>query len=239
MSARRPNSTMRRCWRRSLRQAAPRVHCSRRRPDGAGSMRPSRCSKTTAAALPALACIAQCRSRSRRWRRWRPSVERRPPAVWLGPSPAIGYRGRQWRPPCRSPRNLARSCRPTPCSGCCVTRTCGPRRCLSARAPWTRCQETLIDLLGDLDRGVCVEAACALGRMGWPEALPALRLALRHAPSARVIESAPPVADDECVVLLGRIASGPDAGLAAAAAAALEVVEHPLATRLLARLRNE
>jgi HEAT repeats len=110
--------------------------------------------------------------------------------------------------------------------------------CRLAR-PGPGVRETLIDLLGDLDRGVCVEAACALGRMGWPEALPALRLALRHAPSARVIESAPPVADDECVVLLGRIASGPDAGLAAAAAAALEVVEHPLATRLLARLRNE
>jgi hypothetical protein len=95
--------------------------------------------------------------------------------------------------------------------------------------------DVLIDLLGDLNRTVCIEAACALGRMGQAEALPALKLALRQAPSVAVIEAVTPLADEECVVLLGRLARGPVADLAAAAAAALDAVEHPLARRLLGR----
>jgi hypothetical protein len=56
--------------------------------------------------------------------------------------------------------------------------------------------------------------------------LPALKLAQRQVT---------PLADEECVVLLGRPARGPAADLAAAAAAALGAVEHPLARRLLGR----
>jgi HEAT repeat protein len=95
--------------------------------------------------------------------------------------------------------------------------------------------DVLIDLLGDLNRNVCIEAACALGRMGQAEALPALKLALRQAPSAGAIEAVTPLADVECVVLLGRLARGLGADLAVAAAAALDAVEHPLARRLLDR----
>jgi hypothetical protein len=82
----------------------------------------------------------------------------------------------------------------------------------------------LVDLLGDLNRDVCMEAACALGRMGRPEAAPLLKHALRQAPSVPAIEAVAPVADEECVVLLGRLA--------------LEAVEHPLAARLLERMRQ-
>jgi hypothetical protein len=96
---------------------------------------------------------------------------------------------------------------------------------------------TLVDLLGDLHRDVCLEAACALGRMGRAEALPVLRQALRQAPTRQVIEAVPPVADEESIVLLGRIARG-SADLNSAAFAALEAMEHPLAARLLEQVRK-
>jgi hypothetical protein len=97
---------------------------------------------------------------------------------------------------------------------------------------------TLADLLGDLHRDVCIEAACTLGRMGRAEALPVLRQALRQAPGLRVIEAVPPVSDEECVVLLGRLARGSAQDLATAAADALEAVEHPLAARLIGQLQT-
>ena len=97
---------------------------------------------------------------------------------------------------------------------------------------------TLVDLLGDLHREVCIEAACALGRMRRLEATTPLKQALIQAPSARVIEAVSPIADEECVILLGRIARGPAPDLASAAADALEAVEHPLGARLLKRLRQ-
>ena len=83
-----------------------------------------------------------------------------------------------------------------------------------------------------------MEAACALGRLGRPEAAPLLKHALRQTPSLRVIEAVAPVADEECVVLLGRLAREAPEDLAAAARDALEAVEHPLAVRLLERLRQ-
>lgn len=96
---------------------------------------------------------------------------------------------------------------------------------------------TLIDLLGDLHRAVSVTAACALGRMARPEARPLLKRALCDAPSEQVIEAVPPIADDECIVLLGRIArSATD--LTAAARDALASIEHPVAERLSERLRD-
>ncbi len=95
----------------------------------------------------------------------------------------------------------------------------------------------LVDLLGDLNHDVCMEAACALGRMGRPEAVPPLKHTLRQAPSVRVIEAVAPIADEECVVLLGRLARDAPEDFAAAARDALEAVEHPLAARLLERIR--
>jgi HEAT repeats len=77
--------------------------------------------------------------------------------------------------------------------------------CRLAR-PGPEVTATLVDLLGDLNRDVSVEAACALGRMGRPESVPQLKHALRLAPSLRVIEAVAAVADEECVVLLGRLA---------------------------------
>jgi hypothetical protein len=97
---------------------------------------------------------------------------------------------------------------------------------------------TLAELLDDLHRDVCIGAACALGRMGRPEAAPLLKQALRRAASQLVIKAIPPIADEECVVLLGRIARASPPDIAAAAEDALEAVEHPLAARLLECLRE-
>jgi HEAT repeat protein len=81
----------------------------------------------------------------------------------------------------------------------------------------------LTELLDDADRVVAREAACALGRMGRTEARPSLLRLLREAPSAAVIDSITAVADEECLVILGRIArTRPD--LADAALAALDSV---------------
>lgn len=49
-------------------------------------------------------------------------------------------------------------------------------------------------------------AACALGRMGRREALPTLTRLLREEPSAAVIDAVAAIADEDCVILLGRIA---------------------------------
>jgi HEAT repeats len=86
----------------------------------------------------------------------------------------------------------------------------------------------LVDLVDDLDRTVARAAACALGRLGRSEARPALKELLRTRPSEDVVESVSAIADEECMVLLGRLArSAP--GLAGAALDALESIDHPRA----------
>lgn len=83
--------------------------------------------------------------------------------------------------------------------------------------------EVLVDLLGDLHDTVATAAACALGRMGRIEGRPVLLRVLRAEPSAEVIDAVGFIADEECIVLLGRIArTWPD--LAACAMAALEQI---------------
>jgi HEAT repeat protein len=95
----------------------------------------------------------------------------------------------------------------------------------------------LIDLLDDLNDEVRIAASCALGRMGRPEARAVLTRLLRDQPSSAVIEAVTTIADDECLVLLGRIARG--AGdLAPAALEALEAIAHPRAERIIAAIRN-
>jgi HEAT repeat protein len=95
----------------------------------------------------------------------------------------------------------------------------------------------LIDLLDDLNEQVRIAAACALGRMGRPEARVVLRRLLRDQPSPAVIEAVTTIADDECLVLLGRIARR--AGdLAPAALEALEATAHPRAERIVAAIRQ-
>ena len=96
---------------------------------------------------------------------------------------------------------------------------------------------TLVDLLGDLHADVSLEAAFALARLGRAEGLPLLKRLLIEAPSARAVDAVPQIADEECVVQLGRIARSVSPDLAAAAREALEATEHPRAARLLELLR--
>jgi hypothetical protein len=92
--------------------------------------------------------------------------------------------------------------------------------------------DTVLDLLDDLHGHVGTAAACALGRSGRSETRSALVRLLRDAPSPEVIEAIAPIADEECVVLLARIARTMP-HLADAALDALEVVDHPRAAQLV------
>ena len=90
----------------------------------------------------------------------------------------------------------------------------------------------LIDLLEDLHEPVAMEAALALGRsMSRPEARPLLLRLLLTAPTEEAIATAAEVADEECIVLIGRIARTVP-GLSAAALNALAAIDTPLAARL-------
>src|SRR5207302_6042715 len=95
----------------------------------------------------------------------------------------------------------------------------------------------LVDLLDDLDRSVARSAACALGRLGRSEARPALLDLLRNGPSEDVIEAVSAIADEDCVVLLGRITRSTPS-LAAAALDALESIDHPRAGAIAAGIRR-
>jgi len=95
---------------------------------------------------------------------------------------------------------------------------------------------TLLDLMGDLHQHVSEAAACALARLGRTEARPLLIRILKQTPTVRAIEAIAEIADEECIVLLGRIARTASADLAKAARDALEATEHPRAERLLQRL---
>jgi HEAT repeat protein len=93
----------------------------------------------------------------------------------------------------------------------------------------------LRDLLDDLQRPVRMAAACALGRMGRNEVRPLLTRYLREEPSAQLIDAVVPVADEECVILLGRIArTMPD--LSKATLDALDSIDHPRASRIAAEI---
>jgi len=96
----------------------------------------------------------------------------------------------------------------------------------------------LIDLLDDLNASVGIAAAFALARMGRLEAKPRLLGLLRTTPSPEVIAAVVDIADEECIVLLGRIARTiPD--LDAAARAALEDIDHPQAARMIAAIERQ
>jgi hypothetical protein len=95
----------------------------------------------------------------------------------------------------------------------------------------------LVELLDDADHMVAREAACTLGRMGRHEARPLLLRLLREQPSAAVIDAVSGVADEECFVVLGRIAQRePD--VADAALAALEAIASPRAMTIAAAARR-
>jgi hypothetical protein len=95
--------------------------------------------------------------------------------------------------------------------------------------------EQLRDLLDDLQRPVRMAAACALGLMGHNVARPLLARYLREEPSAQLIDAVSAIADEECIILLGRIARTlPD--LMAAALDALDSIDHPRASRIAAEI---
>ena len=90
-------------------------------------------------------------------------------------------------------------------------------------------------LLDDLHDDVRTAAACALGRLRRPEGKRMLVHLLGTAPTTEIIDAVVALADEECVVLVARIARHkPD--LAGAARNALEQIDHPLAMRLVASL---
>jgi hypothetical protein len=93
----------------------------------------------------------------------------------------------------------------------------------------------LVDLLHDLHEEVASAAACALGRVGRPEARTLLGRLLRKAPTAEVIDAVSAIADEECCVLLGRIARDRPA-LTKTALDALKAADAPDADRIIAGL---
>ncbi len=102
---------------------------------------------------------------------------------------------------------------------------------------WPEAVQILFELLDEPRTGVRTAAACALGRLGRREVLPALVELLRHAPSPEVIEAVTPIADEDCAVLLARLVrTRPD--LADAALDALEAIDHPRAAQLLKALQE-
>ena len=96
----------------------------------------------------------------------------------------------------------------------------------------------MIDLLDDLNHAVARSAACALGQMGRTEARPMLASLLREGPSEDVIDAVSPVADEECIVLLGRIARSKPA-LSDAALDALESIDHHRARAIATAIRGQ
>jgi HEAT repeat protein len=95
----------------------------------------------------------------------------------------------------------------------------------------------MIELLGDLNQDVVRSAACALGRMGRIEARPVLVKLLREQPSEEVIDAVSSVADEECMIQLGRIART-EPTLTDAALDALEDTDHPRAEAIATAVRN-
>lgn len=100
-----------------------------------------------------------------------------------------------------------------------------------------RCHSRLLDLLENLHSNLRSAAACALGRLGRSEARSFLIGLLREAPSTGVVEAVAPVADQECIVLLGRLARK-DTGLRASILDALDGIDHPQAEKVAVALRT-
>jgi hypothetical protein len=95
----------------------------------------------------------------------------------------------------------------------------------------------MIDLLDDLNPGVARAAACALGQMGRAEARPMLAKLLREEPSEELIDAVSSIADEECMVQLGRIART-EPTLTDAALNALEGIDQPRANAIAMAIRD-
>jgi hypothetical protein len=102
---------------------------------------------------------------------------------------------------------------------------------------WGEAIPLLRELLDDLHRDVRIAAACALGRIGRSEARELLVGYFREEPTAELIDAIAPIADNECVVLLGRVArSTPH--LSECAVEALDSIDRPRADKIIAALRE-
>lgn len=101
--------------------------------------------------------------------------------------------------------------------------------------PWPAVLRELLDLVDDPDGKVQAAAACALGRMGRREARQALVRLLRDAPSVEVIDAIPAIADEDSIILLGRLVRI-QATLSDAARDALEMIDHPRARQIVAAM---
>ena len=95
----------------------------------------------------------------------------------------------------------------------------------------------MIELLDDLNQGVARSAACALGQIGRSEARPMLAKLLREEPSEQVIDAVSSIADEECMIQLGRIART-EPTLSEAALNALEGIDQPRANAIATAVRN-
>jgi hypothetical protein len=95
----------------------------------------------------------------------------------------------------------------------------------------------MIDLLDDLNQGVARSAACALGQIGRIEARPMLAKLLREEPSEEVIDAVSSIADEECMVQLGRIART-EPTLSDAALDALDGIDQPRANAIATAVRK-
>lgn len=98
--------------------------------------------------------------------------------------------------------------------------------------------DVLLDLLGDLHAPVVMAAACALGRFGRVEARPVLWQSLQREPCAEAVEAVTRLADDDVVVLLGRIARA-HTTLREAVLAALEDIDTPRSAVVLTAIRGD
>jgi HEAT repeat protein len=91
-------------------------------------------------------------------------------------------------------------------------------------------------LLDDPHDAVRQAAACALGRMGSPAGRATLLGLLRQEPSAEIIEAVALVADEDCLVVLGKLARD-RADLADAVLAVLDDSDLPRAARIAKTIR--
>jgi HEAT repeats len=107
-------------------------------------------------------------------------------------------------------------------------------RCVGA---WPDATAPLTELLDDLHPYVAAAAACALGRFGRSEARPFLVRFLREKPSAELIDAIIPIADEECIVLLGRVARAKPE-LSETVLDALDAIDHPRAEKIAAYIRK-
>jgi len=96
----------------------------------------------------------------------------------------------------------------------------------------------LLALLRDPHRTVAIAAACALARLGRSEALATLKESLRTSPSGETIDAVVTIADEECMVLLGRIARSTER-LASKVLVALDGMDQPRADKIAAALRRD